>query len=164
MITYQQDDRGFIHRVSGVAPHEGRVLLQGAEHEDFWTLPGGRVELLEHSPDALRREMQEEIGCRVTVGPLLWVMENFFQHAGVRWHGVDFVYRMTLPPESPLMAGDGPFDAWEDNGIKLTYQWFPLDSLGAIRVLPVFLQGALASPLPPTTTHIINDKINGIFT
>ena len=40
----------------------GRILLHRADYEDFWSLPGGRVEMLEDSREALRREMLEELG------------------------------------------------------------------------------------------------------
>ncbi len=36
-----------------------------------WEFPGGKVERGEAEPDALRREIREELGCEVEVGPLL---------------------------------------------------------------------------------------------
>jgi ADP-ribose pyrophosphatase YjhB (NUDIX family) len=49
-------------------------------------LPGGRVEALETTSDALRREMKEEIGQTIEVGRLLWVVENFFNLQGTPYH------------------------------------------------------------------------------
>ena len=37
----------FHYRVAGVAMHDARVLLQRTEIDDFWSLPGGHVELHE---------------------------------------------------------------------------------------------------------------------
>ena len=36
-----------------------------------WEFPGGKVEPGEGEPEALRREIHEELGCPVEVGPLL---------------------------------------------------------------------------------------------
>ncbi len=36
-----------------------------------WEFPGGKVESGETEPDALRREIAEELGCGIEVGPLL---------------------------------------------------------------------------------------------
>ncbi|VTT88117.1 hypothetical protein DM2_1451 [Halorubrum sp. DM2] len=48
-----------------------RVLLVKERREDgstFWTLPGGGVESGESFAECLRRELDEEIRCRATVG------------------------------------------------------------------------------------------------
>jgi len=50
---------------------DDRVLLQKERHSDgepFWTLPGGAIEASETAPQALRRELSEELQTRVVVG------------------------------------------------------------------------------------------------
>ena len=39
---------------------------------------------MESAGAALRREMREELGVHVTVGRLLWLVENFFTFEGAR--------------------------------------------------------------------------------
>ena len=52
VINFTEDGKRFNYRVVGVALHNGRVLLHKNETEHFWSLPGGRGELLElpHTP------------------------------------------------------------------------------------------------------------------
>jgi 8-oxo-dGTP pyrophosphatase MutT (NUDIX family) len=55
---------------------EGRyVLIKRTRpgQEPYWTAPGGGVESSDASPeDALRRELREELGAEVDVGPVLF--------------------------------------------------------------------------------------------
>lgn len=61
--------------VAAVVRSGGRILItrRRAEGErgGLWEFPGGKVEPGEKEPEALRREIWEEIGCRVAVGRLL---------------------------------------------------------------------------------------------
>ena len=56
--------------VKGVAVQDGRVLLLENERAE-WELPGGKLEIGEDPPACLIREIGEEAGWQVTVGPLL---------------------------------------------------------------------------------------------
>jgi len=52
-------------RVSAVLRWEGRVLLcrhEKAGRGEYWLLPGGGVNSAESLVDALRRELEEEVG------------------------------------------------------------------------------------------------------
>lgn len=56
--------------VKGVAFQQGKVLLLRNERAE-WELPGGKLELREDPPACLVREIAEESGWQVTVGPIL---------------------------------------------------------------------------------------------
>src|SRR5271157_2933622 len=109
MLIIKQESSRFVVRVAGVALHQGRVLLHRSERDDFWTLPGGRGELLEPSPDTLRREMLEEMDLAVTVDRLAWVVEHFFDHRELAWHELGLYFLMSFPPDSPVWARGDTF-------------------------------------------------------
>jgi 8-oxo-dGTP diphosphatase len=95
---------------------DGRLLLARASStitlQGRWFLPGGGVQHGESPPQSLRREIEEESGLTVELGPLLDVLSDVRTLPdGTSLHTVRLVYRVdswtgTLRPES-----DGTTDA-----------------------------------------------------
>ncbi|GII66553.1 NUDIX hydrolase [Sphaerisporangium krabiense] len=51
----------------------GRILLVDPKYKPDWDLPGGMAEANEAPTDTARRELCEELGCSIEVGPLLCI-------------------------------------------------------------------------------------------
>ena len=60
----------FAVSVKAVVLRQGRVVLLHNDRDE-WELPGGQLELGEQPADCVVREVAEEVGWAVTVGPLL---------------------------------------------------------------------------------------------
>ncbi len=159
MITFDRDGVRFQYRVAGVCIHDGYVLLHRAERDDYWALPGGRCELGESSDETLRREMEEELHVTVTVGQLLWVVENFFTLAGMACHELALLYAIDLPEGHAFLDKTHPHYGIEDRSTEgkpytLIYEWVPVTSLPDVILYPAFLRTALRD-LPAVTQHFI---------
>jgi 8-oxo-dGTP pyrophosphatase MutT (NUDIX family) len=128
-----------------VVIRDGHVLLQRAEQDSFWALPGGRIELGEEARQTIVREMGEELGEAARVGRLLWIVENFFTVGETRLHEIGFYQEVGLPglEVGPEFRGREP---------HLVFRWFALAELGRHDVRPAFLKTGLCT-LPSCTEH-----------
>lgn len=142
MIMFDNDIGRFQFRAVGVAFKDNNVLIHRVEKDDFWSLPGGRVEMFESSEDTLVREMKEELGVDIEIERLLWVSENFFEHENKVFHELGFFYKMKLPENCPLFEHKGEFEGCEKE-IKLIFKWHPVDKLDDLELYPTFLKRTL---------------------
>jgi ADP-ribose pyrophosphatase YjhB (NUDIX family) len=159
MITYERDGVQFYYRVAGICRHDDHVLLHRMETQDFWSMPGGRCELGEPSDVTLRRELVEEFGVVATIGPLLFVVENFFTLDGDAYHELCFFYDITFPVGHRLYdkthahrgveEGKG---GEEDQTIIL--RWYPVEELIDMPLYPAFLRTALRD-VEPGVRHVV---------
>ncbi len=87
--------------VGAVIVHEGRALVVRRAAEPLagqWSIPGGMLELGEKLRDGCAREVLEETGLVVEVGPVLDVFDSIFQDddGRTKYHYVliDFLCRV----------------------------------------------------------------------
>lgn len=96
---------------------EGRVLL--ARHtfgSPRWRLLGGFIARAERLEEALRREIEEETGLQVEVGPL------FEAEAGYRWARIELVYPYRVTGGTERLSGE-----------LAELRWFPPNALPDVR-------------------------------
>ena len=90
----------------------GRFLLgqrpAGKPYAGYWEVPGGKIEKGESVFEALRRELQEELGIDIQSSEELTVLEHDYPHAYVRLH-VSIIRDWTGVPE----GCEGQALSWE---------------------------------------------------
>jgi 8-oxo-dGTP diphosphatase len=68
----------------------GRYLLgqrpEGKPYAGYWEVPGGKIEKGETVFEALKRELQEELGIDIQSSEELTILEHDYPHAYVRLH------------------------------------------------------------------------------
>lgn len=157
-ISHESENVYFNFRTCGIALHDGRVLMVKIEPYDFWLIPGGRVEYMESSKDALKREVKEELGVSCTILKLLWHVEDFYFFEGKDTHEICYYYQIDFTDHPEIYEKD----SWtvneeakeHENAKKLTFQWFPLKALKTINLIPKYISVELCS-LPTDTKFLI---------
>lgn len=153
-IDVKNESGVFKYRVIGVLIDEDdRLLIQEIVGNDFYCLPGGRVELGESSEEAIAREMSEELGFEVNVERAYFYLENFFKRKDGRTvHEVSLYFKIT--------SKFAPKEDWElvenDKGVlkTLKYKWVKISDLEKYDIRPPFIKEKLLN-LSKNFEHII---------
>ena len=147
MISVHLNGQRFQLRAAAIVIHAGHLLVHRAPGDDYWALPGGRIEVGEEASATIVREMREELGEEVACDHLLHVAENFFDLAGQRNHEIGFYFLVSLPETSRYLDKAQTYCGTESH-LKLEFRWVSLRELEAINLRPTFLQTSLlANPL-----------------
>ena len=109
--------------------HKDRLLLVNAypgARLGLWCAPGGGCEAGQSLPENLAREVREETGLTITVGPP--VLVNEFHDPDTGFHQVDLFFRCTL-------VGGELDDTWEDpEGVVTDRRFFSRVELASGRI------------------------------
>ena len=127
---------------------EGKILLVRRGRDPgrgLWAVPGGKVEMGERLVDTARREVREETGLVIEVGPVVWVGESIGPGEPPAWHYalIDFVGRVL---GGTLAAAD---DAAEVG-------WFRLAEARRLPLTPTM--GGLLDALEVGERSIVSDE------
>ncbi len=151
MIHFQKDEFRFNFRSAAVVIVDNHLLVHQAEGDNFWALPGGRVEIAEMSSASVLRELKEEIAMEAKLVRALWHVENLYSYKDRHYHELA-TYYLVEPTYKP--ANLKPFEGFEPDMI-LYFKWLPLNQLPTTDIRPAFLKhGILNLPDEPKFIYV----------
>lgn len=137
-IEINSDGIDFKYRVNGILLKENKILTIRMEHNDFFCLPGGHVNLGEDSKKAIIREMKEETGYDVEINKLIFLVENFFmRNSGEKIHEISLYY--LLDTKEPIKNSFNDYTVREiDKGKEFNhfFRWIDLKNIETINFKP----------------------------
>ncbi len=113
---------------------DGQVLLCRNSKHGYFYLPGGHVEVNEDAPAACRRELKEEAGIDVRVGPCLLIAEVRFHQGGKSRHEVNLVFHVEPAANMDCAGNTPPQVASREPGIA--FEWTAISNVASLDVRP----------------------------
>ena len=124
-----------------------KVLLTNmraiTDHEAF-LLPGGRLNLLENSQDAIKKEIQEELGIMLEYR-LVSIEENIVEKN--KFHMLEFVYYAEIEDFSIIKTFD---DGWDK------FKVFDIKNIDNVDIRPKSIKEIIQKEIYENITHHIN--------
>ena len=137
-ISIMIEDVKFNYRAGLIIEKEEQVLVEFNPEIDFVTLPGGRVKTLESSFEALKREINEEMGININKEEvsLKSLIENFFEMNNKKYHELYLLYRLEVKSNDKRFK-----DGMKNLDSKASYyKWVDKDKLAEVNLLPTVLR------------------------
>ncbi|MCQ6562981.1 NUDIX hydrolase [Paenibacillus mendelii] len=157
MISYENHAGLFQFRAASIILNQNKILMQRAEVNDRWFIPGGRVEFGETAEQTIEREMLEEFGVQIVEKKLVWVLENYIEFPNKRIHEIGMYFVVKIQEGHPILRREGEFLGIEDGFV---HRWVELDALDEIQIVPEFVVPELRSlDLTGGIKHVINRAV-----
>lgn len=157
MIRLEDGKNVFTFRVAAVIVNQGKVLVHRYNDQSFYSLPGGRAEMLEDTKETILREMKEELDEVITIEKLLSVNELFFGVEDKKVHELGFYYHVSLRPDCPYLSQKA-FTRIEIDGEKLHFEWLAVDDLDKVVFYPKNMIEIIKT-LPDEISHLMSDDL-----
>ena len=149
MLSFDLPDGRFQMRAVAIIRRNDHILIHRATHEDFWSLPGGRVEFCETAAETLEREIVEELGCTSSLGTLRFLVENYFVYEERTLHEIGWYFDVDLTSDFPFLTDDICHRV-VDGKSNLEFRWVRSapDTFGVYPLLPPMLPAQLLDRTP----------------
>lgn len=149
MLSFDVAGARFQMRAVAIIRRNDHILMHRATDEQFWSLPGGRIEFGETAAETLERELLEELGCASRPGDLRFLVENLFVYEGRAVHEIGCYFEADLLDDFPFVTDDICYRT-VDGASELEFRWVPDAAEGyrAFPLMPPMLASQLLDPTP----------------
>ncbi|TDM18202.1 NUDIX hydrolase [Macrococcoides canis] len=150
-ITFTKDNKRFKYRASALIIENNHILLQNIK--DYWAPPGGKVQMLEDSRIALKREIFEELSTDIAIEQSAIFIEQTYHSQEKSFHELGVYYFC----HSKSLWDRGISIIGNENGEDMEYRWFSIIEIEKINLQPAVLKDKLLGE-SKIFEHIINHE------
>lgn len=147
-IRYKENNYQFHYRTSAIIYNKDKtkILLFKSSNRDFYMLPGGKVNELESSEDALKREVKEETGLEISIIDFKCFSECVVTDKETTYQQVEAIYEASYNDE----INNDEFNGLEGNWIL--FKWFNIKDLDNVLIEPKEIKDILKN----NKNHIVD--------
>ncbi len=147
-IRYKENNYQFHYRTSAIIYNKDKtkILLFKSSNRDFYMLPGGKVNELESSEDALKREVKEETGLEISIIDFKCFSECVVTDKETTYQQVEAIYEASYNDE----INNDEFNGLEGNWIL--FKWFNINDLDNVLIEPKEIKDILKN----NKNHIVD--------
>lgn len=147
-IRYKENNYQFHYRTSAIIYNKDKtkILLFKSSNRDFYMLPGGKVNELESSEDALKREVQEETELEINIIDFKCFSECVVTDKEMTYQQVEAIYEASYNDE----INNDEFNGLEGNWIL--FKWLNINNLDNILIEPKGIKDILKN----NKNHIVD--------
>ncbi len=147
-IRYKENNYQFHYRTSAIIYNKDKtkILLFKSSNRDFYMLPGGKVNELESSEDALKREVKEETGLEISIIDFKCFSECVVTDKEMTYQQVEAIYEASYNDE----INNDEFNGLEGNWIL--FKWFNINDLDNVLIEPKEIKDMLKN----NKNHIVD--------
>lgn len=127
-------------RAVAIIIKNNKILFQKRKQDKFWALPGGKIRIDETGEEAIKRELNEELGIENScIKRVHSISEYFFTFNKNKYHQYIFAYIVETNKNNNNLLENKEFKGIEKTE-NLLFKWFDIDLLYDAPIKPDFLK------------------------
>lgn len=154
-IRYTNNAFQFLLRVSALIYNEdeSKILIFNVNGRDFYLLPGGKINELEESINAIKREIKEELGWDKLDFQFLGVCEELVNFKGYDNHQIDLIYKSKYKTKIEQNDFKGLEGDW------INFKWVDIKEIDQYNIYPKLITTILKEKEKDKIYHAIDNMI-----
>lgn len=156
-LTFDLEGYRLNIRVAGIIVHNNKILFHKNLNKQYYALIGGRIKMGENSKNALKRELEEELGKQVNIQDFLGIIENFFVKDDVKYHELLFIYKAEFKSDKDKQIEDVLEN--KEGKSYLKYHWVDFEKLDEYKIVPNGINKILSENKYPFSKILNDDNI-----